>query len=132
MSALPCCADLSITALSFCNKGAGLSRTALLAQAAAAAGAGGGGLANALAAAQQEDDHWQMIVARVPLGSQTIGRGGLTQTPEGFDSVNSGDRMAGYQAATNANNLYCHVVFDNDQCYPEYVVTLTKDARIRY
>lgn len=90
------------------------------------------------AAAGVHPDHWQMIVARVPLGSQTTGRSGILQVPEGFDSVNSGTRAAGAiglpagqlqaGAIANVGNLYCHVVFDNDQAYPEYVVTFKKPA----
>lgn len=90
---------------------------------------------NAAAAAGVHPDHWQMIVARVPLGSQTTGHSGISQAPEGFDSVNSGNRAAGggvglvgvpAGAAAGIGNLYCHVVFDNDQAHPEYVVTFKK------
>jgi hypothetical protein len=63
------------------------------------------------------NDHWQMIVARVPLGRQAVGRSGMVETPEGFDSVNSGSLsgMPAPPAGSNIGNLFCHVLFDNDQ-----------------
>jgi hypothetical protein len=127
-----CPVDLSSTALAYCNKG-DPNRFVRMAQRAAAAAAGVPGAAAAAAAAGAaaaeaateagaDEDHWQMIVARVPLGTQAVGRSGLTAPPEGFDSVNSGGAHVG--GINNPGSLYCHVVFDNDQCYPEYVVTL--------
>ncbi len=70
-----------------------------------------------------------MIVARVDLGKQTNGCGGLMACPAGFDSVNSGSRGLGSNAGMLPGSLFCHVVFDNDQAYPEWVVTLKKPAR---
>lgn len=132
--------DLSSTALGYCSKGdpnrygrIGLRAAALAvgvpappgAAAAAGPAAAGAPPPGTAAAAAADDDHWQMIVARVPLGTQAVGRSGLTAPPEGFDSVNSG---GAYTAGlNNPGSLYCHVVFDNDQCYPEYVVTLKRN-----
>lgn len=103
-------ADLSSTALTYCSRG----NYGLAVNAAAA---------YMQAQQAQQNQHWKMIVARVPLGRQTDGRHGLTATPEGYDSVNSGSRgLIG--AGALPGSLYCHVVFDNDQAYPEYVITL--------
>jgi hypothetical protein len=60
--------------------------------------------------------HLQIILARVALGRQCAGRAGMQRPPQGFESVTGG--LAGPDTA--------HVVFDNAQAYPEYVVTLTR------
>jgi hypothetical protein len=66
-----------------------------------------------------------MIIARVLLGNQTQGVAGMRRPPDGYDSVNSGRHGMANQD-NHSNGVYCHVVFDNDQCYPEYVVTLAQ------
>ncbi len=50
-----------------------------------------------------------MILARVLLGRQVVGAPGLRRPPAGCESVHG--------------NGMCHVVFDNDQAYPEYIIT---------
>jgi len=69
---------------------------------------------------------YKMIIARVALGQQTQGANGMRRPPDGYDSVNSGGHGMGnvHQTARGGGGMYCHVVFDNDQCYPEYLVTL--------
>ena len=57
--------------------------------------------------------HLRIILARVLLGRQCPGGSGLRRAPPGFDSV-TGSVSKGY-----------HVVFDNNQAYPAYVVTLS-------
>lgn len=65
---------------------------------------------------------------------------------QGYDSVHSGSDSAGFASgalpaaafnpwsagyggavwgAQQGDDHYCHAVFDNDQCYPEYVITFT-------
>lgn len=61
---------------------------------------------------------YKMVIARVALGQQAQGQAGMRRPPDGYDSVNSG------RVQVQAGNPYCHVIFDNDQAYPEYLVTL--------
>jgi hypothetical protein len=109
--------------------------------------------AAAAAAAQQQQQQQQyyqgrvlkMVVARAALGLQTQGASGMRKPPDGYDSVNSGNtQVPGVNVGTGSawaigrgrgrgkqqqqpqqQQLYfCHVVFDNDVAYPEYVITL--------
>jgi hypothetical protein len=97
---------------------------------------------------QQQQQYYQgrvlkMVVARVALGHQTQGTSGMRKPPDGFDSVNSGNAgvpgvnmrgsswgvgrggSRGKKQQQQQQQLYfCHVVFDNDVAYPEYVITL--------
>jgi hypothetical protein len=68
-----------------------------------------------------------MIVARVALGNQTLGVAGMRKPPDGYDSVNSGAHVLASLQRLGTDGKYCHVVFDNDQCYPENVITLAKN-----
>lgn len=54
---------------------------------------------------------YKLLVARVALGRQCQGSSGCTKPGAGFDSM-------------NGHNATSHVVFDNHQAYPEYVITL--------
>ena len=54
-----------------------------------------------------------MVLARVALGRQCAGSAGLRRPPAGYHSVH------GVLGADTVS-----VVFDNHQCYPEYVITL--------
>jgi hypothetical protein len=54
----------------------------------------------------------KLLVARVLLGKQCKGMGGINKPPGGFDSVCDG-YTGGY-----------HVIFDNFAAYPEYVITV--------
>jgi hypothetical protein len=111
-------------------------------------------LAAAAAAQQQQQQQQQyyqgrvlkMAVARVAFGHQTQGASGMRKPPDGYDSVNSGNtpvpgvnpslgsgwglgrgrgRGKQQQQRQQQQQLYfCHVVFDNDVAYPEYVITL--------
>jgi hypothetical protein len=104
--------------------------------------------AAAAAAAQQQQQYHQgrvlkMVVARVALGHQAQGASGMRKPPDGYDSVNSGNTQVPgvnmssgrgwgvgrgkqqHQHQQHQHQLYfCHVVFDNDVAYPEYVITL--------
>lgn len=66
---------------------------------------------------------YKMILARVALGKQTLGVAGMRRPPDGFDSVNSGN--AHVHGRAQGTEHWCHVVFNNDQCYPEYLITFT-------
>jgi hypothetical protein len=81
----------------------------------------GGGAAAAGAYGQPAARQYKMIIARVALGKQTTGQAGMRRPPDGYDSVNSG-KAGGVRSNSKP---YCHVVFDNDLCYPEYLITLT-------
>lgn len=88
-------------------------------------GAAGAAAAWVQGARQQGRGVYKMIVARVALGRQTQGASGMRRPPDGFDSVHSGAAgVPNLRAGQQAQGQYCHVVFDNDQCYPEYLVTL--------
>jgi hypothetical protein len=92
--------------------GGGGAAAAAAAAAAAMAPAAGMGLvlgAGTAAAPAQHAGCYQMILARVLLGRQVVGAPGMRRPPPGFESVHG--------------NGMCHVVFDNDQAYPEYVIT---------
>lgn len=98
---------------------------ALAAQMAQMAAMGGGAFAfgNGMPGAAQHGGQqggrvYKMIIARVALGRQALGQAGMRRPPDGYDSVNSGSAHA------TAGNPYCHVIFDNDLVYPEYLVTL--------
>ncbi|KAF6249726.1 hypothetical protein COO60DRAFT_936205 [Scenedesmus sp. NREL 46B-D3] len=107
-------------------------------------------LAAAAAAQQQQQQHYyqggvlKMVVARVALGRQAQGASGMRKPPDGYDSVNSGNtqvpgvsmsvgsawgvgrgKSRPKQPKQQQHQLhFCHVVFDNDMAYPEYVITL--------
>lgn len=57
--------------------------------------------------------HLKMVLAKVLLGRQAPGKSGMRKPPTGCDSVTG---VVGHEAT--------HVVFDNDQAYPLYIVTL--------
>lgn len=81
---------------------------------------------------------YKMLVARVALGRQATGQHGMRKPPDGYDSVNSGSAAVPGAVVPRLGNVgrgrsrgqqqqqlyYCHVVFDNDQCVPKYVITL--------
>jgi hypothetical protein len=71
------------------------------------------------AATLGQQGEYKMIVARVALGLQTEGHAGMRRPPDGYDSVHGG-------ASASASSVYCHVVFDNESAYPEYVITLRR------
>lgn len=71
------------------------------------------------AATLGQQGEYKMIVARVALGLQTAGHAGMRRPPDGYDSVYGG-------ASTSVSSVYCHVVFDNESAYPEYVITLRR------
>jgi hypothetical protein len=63
----------------------------------------------------------KLIVASVVLGKQCVGSSGLCKPHAGYQSA--------YGAARSVTCFdKCHVVFDNHQAYPSYVVTLKKNA----
>lgn len=70
-----------------------------------------------------------MLVARVALGQQTLGVAGMRRPPAGFDSANSGNAgLVGAQVQVGGPNrkFWCHVIFENQQAYPEYLVTFAR------
>jgi hypothetical protein len=69
------------------------------------------GQAAPLAAAGGGRSHLKMVLARVTLGRQCDGQAGMRRPPPGFDSVRGG--------------AAAHVVFDNAQALPEYIITMT-------
>jgi hypothetical protein len=106
-------------------KGASAGTAAAVQARLAARGLVGGTAAAAAGACDQPAarQYNKMIIARVALGKQTTGQAGMRRPPDGYDSVNSG--TAGARRGRSTSKPYCHVIFDNDQCYPEYLITLT-------
>ena len=69
----------------------------------------------------------KMIVARVVLGQQQPGNGGMKRPDAAYDSVYGIGTVGAVVGQTGcASNAYCHVIFDNHQAYPEYVLTLKR------
>jgi hypothetical protein len=66
-----------------------------------------------------------MFVARCALGRQIAGQAGLRRPPQGYDSVHGGGGMGhtGLVAGAPQGKFFAHVLFDNQQSYPEYLVT---------
>lgn len=129
------CADHSGTAYTYCRKpdaqqtnAAGAAAPAVVMNGMPAPGTmpGPGTSAPNGQAGPSGQPVYKMIVARVALGNQTVGAAGMRRPPDGFDSVNSGQHGKALVNLQSQAGLYCHVVFDNDQCYPEYLVTLTQ------
>jgi hypothetical protein len=63
--------------------------------------------------APDDPSHLKIILARVLLGRQCPGQYGLRRAPPDYDSVTG-----------SITPDTAHVVFDNDQAYPAYIVTL--------
>jgi hypothetical protein len=66
----------------------------------------------------------KMVLARVVLGQQQVGKGYMKRPHPSKDSVygNSGQRAK--RKGGCASGVFCHVIFDNNQAYPEYVISL--------